>query len=71
MIIFVLGIVTTKKQPKVNYDHLKRFNCRKATSDKKETNKAKSEPRKSQNELTEDKDFVEIEVLTPKLNDTK
>ena len=37
---------------------------------KKELNKAKSEPRISQNDLTEYNDFVEIEVLTPKLNDT-
>ena len=37
---------------------------------KKEPKKAKSEPRISQNDLTEDNVFVEIEVVTPKLNDT-
>ena len=31
---------------------------------------AKSEPRISQNDLTEDNDFVETEVVTPKLNHT-
>ena len=29
-----------------------------------------SEPRISQNDITEDNDFVEIEVVTPKMNDT-
>ena len=37
---------------------------------KKEPKKAKSEPRISKNDLTEDNDFVEIEVVNPKLNDT-
>ena len=37
---------------------------------KKEPKKAKSEPRISLNDLTEDNDFVEIELVTPKLNDT-
>ena len=60
----------TKKQQKVHYDRLKRFNSRSATTDKKEPKKAKSEPRILQNDLTEDNDFVEIEVVTPKLNNT-
>ena len=30
-----------------------------------------SEPRITQNDLTEDNYFVEIEVVTPKLNDTE
>ena len=67
---FVIEDVKTKKQQKVHYDRLKRFNSRSATTDKKEPKKAKSEPRISQNDLTEDNDFVEIEVITPKLNDT-
>ena len=37
---------------------------------KKEPKKAKNEPRISQNDLTEDNDFVKIEVVIPKLNDT-
>ena len=60
----------TKKQQKLQYDRLKCFNSRSATTDKKEPKKAKSEPRISQNVLMEDNDFVEIEVVTPKLNDT-
>ena len=36
----------------------------------KEPKKAKSEPRISLNDITEDNGFVEIEVVTPKLNDT-
>ena len=67
---FVIEDKKTKKQQNVNYDQLKRFNSRSATIDKKEPNKAKSEPRISQIDLTEDSDFVEIEVVTPKLNDT-
>ena len=67
---FVIEDVKTKKQPKVHYGRLKRFNSRSATTDKKEPQKAKSEPRISQNDLTEDNDFVENEVVTPKLNDT-
>ena len=66
---FVIEDVKTKKQQKVHYDRLKRFNNRSATTDKNEPKKAKSEPRISQNDLTEDTDFVEIEVVTPKLND--
>ena len=61
----------TKKQQKVHYDRFKRFNCRSATTDKKEPKKGKIEPRITQNDLTEDNDFVEIEVVTPKLNDTE
>ena len=38
---------------------------------KKEPKKGKIEPRITQNDLTEDNDFVEIEVVTPKLNDTE
>ena len=67
---FVIEDVKTKKQQKVHYDRFIRFNSRSATTDKKEPKKAKSEPRLSQNDLTEDNDFVEIEVVTPKLNDT-
>ena len=67
---FVIEDVKTKKQEKVHYDRLKRFSSRSATTDKKEPKKAKSEPRISQNDLTEDKDFVEIEVVTPKMNNT-
>ena len=68
---FVIEDVKTKKQQKVHYDRLKRFNSRKATTDKKEPKKGKIEPRITQNDLTEDNDFVEIEVVTPKLNDTE
>ena len=53
-----------------HYDQLKRFNSRSATTDKRETKKAKSEPRISQNDIREDNDFVEIEVVTLKMNDT-
>ena len=67
---FVIEDVKTKKQQKVHYGRLKRFNSRSATTDKKEPKKSMSEPRISQNELTEDNDFVEIEVVTPKLNNT-
>ena len=38
---------------------------------KKEPKKGKVEPIITQNDLTEDNDFVEIEVVTPKLNDTE
>ena len=38
---------------------------------KKIPKKGKIEPRITQNDLTEDNDFVEIEVVTPKLNDTE
>ena len=68
---FVIEDVKTKKQEKVHYDRLRRFNSRSATTDKKEPKKAKSEPRTSQNDVTEDNDFVEIEVVAPKLNDTR
>ena len=68
---FVIEDVKTKKQQKVHYDRLKRFNSRSATTDKKEPKKGKIEPRITQNDLTEDNDFVEIEVVTPKLNDTE
>ena len=37
---------------------------------KKEPKKAKSEPRISQNDLTHGNDFVEVEVDTPRMNDT-
>ena len=60
----------TKKQQNVNYDQLKRFNSRGAATDKMEPKKAKSEPKTSQMDLTEDNDFVEIEVVNPKVNDT-
>ena len=59
----------TKRQQKVRYDRLKRFNSRSATIDKKEPKKAESEPRISQNDITEDND-VEIDVVTPKTHDT-
>ena len=36
----------------------------------KEPKKTKSERRLSQNDKTEENDFVEIEISTPKLNDT-
>ena len=68
---FVIEDVTTKKQQKVHYDRLKRFNSRKATTDKKEPKKGKIKPRITQNDLTEDSDFVEIEMVIPKLNDTE
>ena len=68
---FVIEDVKTKNQQRVHYDRLKRFNSRSATTDKKETKKGKIEPRITQNNLTEDNDFVEIEVVTPKLNDTE
>ena len=42
---FVIEDVKTKKQQKVHYDQLKRFNSRSATTKKKEPKKAKSEPR--------------------------
>ena len=61
----------TKKQQKVNYDRLKRFNSRSSTTDEKEPKKAKSEPRIPQNDLTDDNNLVEIEIVTPKLNDTE
>ena len=67
---FVIEDVKTKKRQKIHCDRLKRFNSRSAATDKKEPKKANSEPRISQNDLTEDNDFVEIEVVTPKLNDT-
>ena len=68
---FVIEDVKTKKQQKVHYDRLKRFNSRGATTDKKERKKGKIEPRITQNDLTEDNDFVEIEVVTPKMNDSE
>ena len=68
---FVIEDVKTKKQQKVHYDRLKRFNSRSATTDKKEPKKGKIEPKITQNDLTEDNDFVEIEVVTPKQNDTE
>ena len=61
----------TKKQQKVHYDRLKRFNSRSATTDKEEPKKGKIEPRITQNDRTEDNDFVEIKVVTPKLIDTE
>ena len=64
-------VKTKKKQHKVHYDRLKRFNSRSATTDKKEPKKGKIEPKIAQNNLTEDNDFVEIEVVTPKMNDTE
>ena len=67
---FVFEDVKTKKQQKVHYDRLKRFNSRSATTDKQEPKKAKSEPRISQNDLTDGNDFVEVEVDTPRMNDT-
>ena len=48
---FVIEDVKTKKQQKVHYDRLKRFNSRKATTDKKEPNEGKIEPRITQNDL--------------------
>ena len=63
--------VKTKKQQKVHYDPLKRFNSRSTTSDEKQPKKAKSASRIPQNDFTEDNDFVEIEVVTPKLKDTE
>ena len=68
---FVIEDVKTKKQQKVHYDRLKRFNSRSSTTDKKEPKKRKIEPRITQKDLTEDNDFVESEVVTPKLNDTE
>ena len=68
---FVIEDVKTKNQQKVHYDRLKRFNSRKASTDRKEPKKGKIEPRITQNDLTEDNDLVEIEVVTPKLNDTE
>ena len=70
-LIFVIEDVKTKKQQKVHYDRLKRFNSRSATTDKKEPKKGNIEPRITQNDLTEDNDFAEIELVTPKLNDTE
>ena len=67
---FVIEDVKTKRQQKVHYDRLKRFNSRSATTDKREPKKEKSQPRISQNEITKKNDFVEIEVVTPKLTDT-
>ena len=55
-----------KKQQKVHYDRLKRFNSRSAITEEKEPKKAKSEPRI----LPNDNDFEEIEVVTPKMDDT-
>ena len=68
---FVIEDVKTKNQQKVHYDRLKRFSSRSATTDKKEPKKGKIELRITQNNLTEDNDFVEIEVVTTKLNDTE
>ena len=48
----------------------KRSTTTDSTTDKKEPEKAKSEARISQNDFTEDNDFMKIEVVTPKLNDT-
>ena len=61
----------TKKTTKGPLLSTQTFNSRSATFDKKkEPKKAKSEPRISQNDLTEGNDFVENELVTPKLNDT-
>ena len=68
---FVIEDVKTEKQQRVHYDLLKRFNSRSATADKKEPKKGKIEPRTTQNDLADDNDYVEIEVVTPKLNDTE
>ena len=68
---FVIEDLKTKKQQKVHYDRLKRFNSRSATNDKKEPQKGEIEPRITQNDLTEDNDFVGNEVVTTKLNDTE
>ena len=69
---FVIGDVKTKKQHKVQYDRLKRFNSRSATTDKNETKKSKSEPRiPPQNYLMEDNNLVTIQVVCPILNDTE
>ena len=68
---FVIEDVKTKKQQKIHYDRLKRFNSRSATTDKTEPKKGKIKPRITQNNLTEDNDFVEIEVVTPKLIDAE
>ena len=68
---FVIEDVKTKKQQKVHYDRLKSFNSRSDSTHKKESKKAKSEPRISQNDLTEDNDFVDNKVVTPKLNNTE
>ena len=61
---FVIEDVKSKKQQEVHYDRLKRFNSRSATTHKKEPKKGKIEPRITQNDLTEDNDFVEIKVVT-------
>ena len=58
----------TKKHQKVHYARLKRFNSRNATTDKKKPKSGKIEPRITQNDLTEDNDFVELEVVTPKVD---
>ena len=68
---FVIEDVKTKKTTKGPLRWTQRFNSRSATTDKKEPKKEKIEPRITQNDLTEDNDFVEIEVVTPKLNDTE
>ena len=68
---FVIGDVKTKKQHKVQYDRLKLFNSRSATTDKNETKEAKSEPRIPQNYLMEDNNLVKIQVVSPILNDTE
>ena len=67
---FVVENVKTEKQQKVHYNRPKNFNSRSAITDKNESKNAQSEPRIPQNDLTEDNNFVEIEVVTPKLNDT-
>ena len=67
---FVIEDVKTKRQQTVHYDRLKRLNSRSATTDKKEPKKATSEAKIPQNDCTEDNDFVETEIVTPKLNDT-
>ena len=45
------------------------FNSRSATIEEKRTKKAKSEPRIPQTDLTENINFLEIEVVTPRIND--
>ena len=68
---FVIEDLKTKKQQKVHSTiDSNVLTVEELPLIKKEPKKAKNEPRLSQNDLTEDNDFVKIEVVTPKMNDT-
>ena len=60
-----------KKIKKFHCDRFNGFNSRSAITERKEPKKAKNKPRKPQNDFMEDNDFVENEVVTPKLKDAE